>query len=369
MEIVTVEGAEPVAIHSPIPTPHHWKVDVKKLLDMNCRLGVIEPVSADMPVSWCSRMLTTPKKNGTPRIVVDLQALNAVSKRYTHHTPSPWNLACSIPVGMLKSILDVWNAYHSVLLSRKSRDKTTFLTDLGGRYRYLRAPQGWVGSGNAFTKRYDEITVGVNEVARCVDDSCLWAPTVVASFWLVVNYIDVCARNGIIFSPEKFLFAQDAVDFAGYAITLDSVKPTMKILTAIKDFPTPTSLKGIRGWFGIIAFVSFAYSLSAVMLPFRDLLTSKKKFYWDNSLDDLFAKTKSYVVDKVVNGVKMFTTTRRTLLATDWSKSGVGFFLLQKYCECTDLTKAPRCGPGHWQMVFSGSRFLKDPESRYSPVK
>ena len=51
MEIVTIEGAEPVAIHSPIPTPHHWKEDVKKLLDMNCRLGVIELVSADMPVS------------------------------------------------------------------------------------------------------------------------------------------------------------------------------------------------------------------------------------------------------------------------------------------------------------------------------
>ncbi len=368
MTIVTVEGAEPVAVHSPIPTAHHWKKEVKELLDQNCSLGVIEPVPAGIPTTWCSRMLTTPKKNGTPRIVVDLQPLNAVSKRDTHHTPSPWNLACSIPKGMKKSILDVWNGFHLIPLSLESRDKTTFISEWG-RYRYLRAPQGWTGSGDAFTKRFDDITTGMKAVARCIDDSCLWASTVAASFWLVVNYIDVCARNGIIFNPEKFVFGEDVVDFAGYTVTLDSIKPTVKMLKAIQEFPTPTSIKGIRGWFGIIAFVSFAYSLSPVMLPFRELLASKKKFHWDSTLEELFVKTKSYVVDKVVNGVKMFEVIRQTCLATDWSKSGLGFFLLQKHCDCVDLSKAPRCGPGHWQMVFAGSRFLKDPETRYSPVE
>ena len=65
----------------------------------------------------------------------------------------------------------------------------------------------------------------------------------------------------------------------------------------------------------------------------------------------------------------MFDTLHHTCLATDWSKSGIGFFLLQKHCKCTELSKAPRCGPGHWQMVFAGSRFLKDPETRYSPIE
>ena len=65
----------------------------------------------------------------------------------------------------------------------------------------------------------------------------------------------------------------------------------------------------------------------------------------------------------------MFEANRHTCLATDWSKTGLGFFLLQKYCTCTDLSKAPRCGPGHWRMVFAGSRFCKDPETRYSPVE
>ena len=269
---------------------------------------------------------------------------------------------------MKKSILDASNGYHSIRLAEESKDKTTFITEWG-RYRFRRAPQGWTGSGDAFTKRFDDITIGIKDVVRCIDDSLLWALTVAASFWSVVNYIDTCARNGVIFTPEKFLFGEDNVDFAGYAITLDSIKPTSKMLKAIEEFPTPTSIKGIRGWFGIVTFVSFAYALSAAMLPFRELLNSKKKFHWDSTLDELFVKTKEFIVEKVIDGVKMFDVVRATCLATDWSKTGIGFFLLQKYCECVDLSKAPQCGPGHWQMVFAGSRFLKDPETRYAPIE
>ena len=141
------------------------------------------------------------------------------------------------------------------------------------------------------------------------------------------------------------------------------------MLKVIEEFPTPNSIKGIRCWFGLVTFVLCAKSLSAAMLPFRELLATKKRFHWDSVLDEIFTKTKSFIVGKVVEGVKMFDILRHTCLATDWCKSGIGFFLLQKHCECVDLSKAPRCGPGHWQMVFAGSRFLKDPETRYSPIE
>ena len=101
------------------------------------------------------------------------------------------------------------------------------------------------------------------------------------------------------------------------------------------------------------------------MYHFRELLGKKNKFYWDSTLDDRFAKTKKYVIEKVVEGVKIFEIGRSTCIATDWPKSGLGFLLLQKHCDCTVLRKAPVCGPGYWQLTFAGSRFLKDPETRY----
>ena len=368
LKIVTEPGATPVACHSPIPTPHHWKRKMNALLDNYCRLLVMQPVPAGTKTTWCSKMFATTKANGDLRLVVDLQELNAVSKRETHHTPTPWNLVSSIPKGVKKSVLDAKDGYHSIPLDPASRHKTTFITE-SGRYWYLRAPQGYIGSGDAYTKRFDDITIDVEDKVRCIDDSLLWKPNVEQSFWHVVKYIDICGRNGIIFNPPKFVFAANTVDFAGFTVTPDSIKPTVKITKAIEDFPVPTSITGIRAWFGIINQVAYAFAQSKVMAPFRDLLQKNKKFYWDSTLEELFVNSKKDIVKMIVEGVKMFEIGRETCLATDWSKSGIGFFLLQKQCHCTSTEKAPLCGPGHWKLIFAGSRFLKDPETRYSPIE
>ena len=59
--------AEPVAVHTPIPVPIHWREEVKAALDKDVRLGVIEQVPVGEPVAWCHRMVICPKKNGKPR--------------------------------------------------------------------------------------------------------------------------------------------------------------------------------------------------------------------------------------------------------------------------------------------------------------
>ena len=121
----------PTAIHSPIPVPHHWKRKVKEDLNRDCKLGVIEPVSAGTATTRCSRMVVTAKQDGSPRRVFDLQNVNCVSKRETHHIPSPWNQVSSIPSNKRKTVLDAWNGYHSIPLDVQSRDKTTFITEWG----------------------------------------------------------------------------------------------------------------------------------------------------------------------------------------------------------------------------------------------
>ena len=41
LKIRVKEGAEPVALHQPIPLPHHWRQEVLDGLERDCRLGVI----------------------------------------------------------------------------------------------------------------------------------------------------------------------------------------------------------------------------------------------------------------------------------------------------------------------------------------
>ena len=48
--------AKPVACHTPIDVPIHWRDDVKAGLDQDCKMGVIEVVPVGTPVTWCHRI-------------------------------------------------------------------------------------------------------------------------------------------------------------------------------------------------------------------------------------------------------------------------------------------------------------------------
>lgn len=359
-------GTTPSAIHVPGPVPIHFQAEVKKGLDRDVALGVLEKVPVNTPVEWLHRMVITPKKDGSPRRTVDLQALNRASVRQTHHTASPFHTAASIPTDVKKTCLDAWNGYHSVLLDEKSRKLTSFITPWGV-YRYRTAPQGYLASGDAYTHRYDNIVRDVHDIAKCVDDVCLWSPTTEENFMKTCKYLHLCSTNGIIFNPEKFVFSKDEVDFLGFKVTKDSLKPADHMLQAIKKFPTPTDISGIRSFFGLVNQVSYAFAMTDTMTPFRDLLKPSTPFYWDEALQKLFQDAKSEIIKQIVNGVNMFDKNRITCLATDWSKSGIGYFLSQKHCTCEEIT--PSCCRDGWKLVLAGSRFTKPAESHYHPVE
>ena len=156
MKLNIEEHAEPKAYHIPVLVPLHWQDEVKEQLDQDVKLGVIQPVPVGEPVTWCHRMVVCPKKNGKPRRTVDFQALNKHATRETHHTQSPFHQARSVPSDKKKSVFDAWNGYHSVPLREEVQHLTTFITPWG-RYRYCVAPQGYIASGYAYTRRYDEI--------------------------------------------------------------------------------------------------------------------------------------------------------------------------------------------------------------------
>ena len=69
------------------------------------------------------------------------------------------------------------------------------------------------------------------------------------------------------------------------------------------------------------------------MAPFRELLRPSAEFYWDEKLQELFEEVREEVDQKVEAGVKMLDMDR----ITDWLKEGVGFFMLQKYCNCQGI--------------------------------
>ena len=103
------------------------------------------------------------------------------------------------------------------------------------------------------------------------------------------------------------------------------------------------------------------------MEPFRELLKSGSKFEWSTELDHAFQASKTTIVKEIVEGVKIFEKSRITCLATDCSKQGIGFWLLQKHCACPGMK--PFCCHSGWKVTLVGSRFTHSAESRYAPLE
>ena len=109
------------------------------------------------------------------------------------------------------------------------------------------------------------------------------------------------------------------------------------------------------------------YSVSQLLQPFRDVIKPNGKFYWDNTLKQLFGKSKSQIFAAVTDWVKSFDP-KLTCLQTDWSKDSIGYLLLQQHCDCKS-GKIPTCCTTGWNLTFAGSRFTNPAESRYSPTE
>ena len=358
--------ATPVARHKPIPVPLHWQDDVKAGLDQDVNLGVIEPVPVGEPVTWCHHMVVCARKSGKPRRTVDLQSLNAHATRETHHTQSPFHQVRSVPHSKKKTVFDCWNGYHSIPLHEDDRHLTTFITPWG-RYRYKTAPQGYIASGDAYSRRFDEIVSHIPNMTKCIDDTLLWSDTLQDSFYQAVEWLDICGRHGITLNPDKFKFGCYTVEFAGFEITQNSVRPCKQYLDAIKHFPTPPNITDMRSWFGLVNQISYAFASTNRMLPFRQLLQPSTPFKWTDDLNKLFEESKQVIINEIEEGVRIFDKAKTTCLATDWSKSGIGFWLFQKHCQCP--ADIPFCCPTGWKISLVGSRFTHTAESRYAPIE
>ena len=311
-------------------------------------------------------MVITRKHDGSPRRTVDLSPLNKFCRRETFAMETPFHLARRIPKDTWKTVMDAWNGYHSVPLRQSDRHLTTFITPFG-RWRYTRAPQGFLSSGDGYNRRFDAVLSTFERKERCVDDTIHYDSDLEQHWWRTIDLLTRVGRAGIVLNPDKFQFAEKSVDFAGFRVSDTTIEPLPKYLDAIRDFPSPSSTTDIRSWFGLVNQVANYAQLRDIIAPFKPFLSPRYKFSWSPDLEEAFQKSKEAIVEAIRQGVEIFDTKKRTCLRPDWSKRGIGYFLLQQHCRCS--SGLPDCCPGGWQITLAGSRFLSSAEQRYAAIE
>ena len=132
------------------------------------------------------------------------------------------------------------------------------------------------------------------------------------------------------------MFGKKELEFIGFHLSEDGFAPAPAIVhvQSIREFPRPLNISGVQAWFGLLEQVSFAREMGA----FRDLLSSKEEFSWNETLQREFEAGRQTIADKVEEGVKLFQVGRPTALVTDWSKESLRYVLLQKQCSCSELS-------------------------------
>ena len=84
-------------------------------------------------------------------------------------------------------------------------------------------------------------------------------------------------------------------------------------------------------------------------------------------MNQAFIESKETIIDAIRSGVQIFDLGKLTCLRPDWSKQGLGYFLMQKHCNCN--SRLPDCCTTGWKVTLAGSRFLNGAEKNYAAIE
>ena len=164
-----------------------------------------------------------------------------------------------------------------------------------------------------------------------------------------------CQKLNITLSKKKFQIGKQ-IQFSGYLVGEDGVKPDPDRIKAITNFPTPTNLTGVRSFLGLAQQLSFFIpDFSHAITAIRQLHGKEKVFQWLPEHNQQFAGLKTILTANLLTG--HFDPTKHVTLLTDASRHhGMGFAL----CQEVNRNKA---------IITCGSKSFTPAQQRYATIE
>ena len=352
----------PRAVHTAAPVPVQVLSDLKR----NEALGVIERIPYGEPVSWCHHTVLTKKHNGTPRRTVDLSLLNKHCKRETFLTESPFHLARRVPKGTWETVSDVWNGYHSVPLRQSDRHLTTFITPFG-RWRYTRAPQCFLSSGDGYNRRFDAILYDFERKERCVDDNIQYDTDLQTQWWRTIDFL---IRVGQ--AAESSSMQRNSISRGEWLTSQGSAYPT-KPSSPCQNTWTP-SATFLRQHLPR----TFAAGL-ALLIRLRTMHNCATLWHHSSHFSAQGADSNGHPnLKEPSKHLKSLSSQRSAMVSkssTQRNEPAYAQIGLVKasgtscHRNIVRVTRLPDWCTDGWRVTLAGSRFLTSAEQRYAPIE
>ena len=244
------EGATP---HSQryYPMPRIHKETLKKEIKRLCKLGVLERVQES---EWGSPTFIIPKKNGTVRFISDFRKLNTKLKRKPYPLPRISDTLQNLEGFTFASSLDLNMGYYHIELSEEASDMCTIITEWG-KFRYRRLPMGVAGSPDIFQAKINQLLGDIEAIKAYLDDVlAIGKGTFEEHLETLEEVFKRCKDKNLKLNANKCFFAVQEIEYLGYIITKEGIRPDPKKVEAIKQMKRPTTVTKVRRLVGMVQY-------------------------------------------------------------------------------------------------------------------
>ena len=107
---------------------------------------------------------------------------------------------------------------------------------------------------------------------------------------------------GLKINAEKSAFFAPEIEYLGYLLTKDGIKPVPNKVQAVLDLQPPTTLKQLRSLLGMVQFYRDMWQKrSHILAPLTDLVgEGKKKLAWTNKHQKAFNEMKAVMSKETI---------------------------------------------------------------------
>ena len=320
----------------PYPASENCKELIDKEISKLVKMGILDYAKG----SHVSPMMLLKKKDsGTYRLVSDFRHLN--SRISPLHSCTPLLREALQVIGasnaQIFTTIDVKHAFYSLKVDPSSKKYLTIAPYASSRtLQYQRLPQGLNISPTEWNDKITEILQKIPNHTKfslnIADDVILYSETPEKHLHHIDQILKLFAENGLRLSVPKCRFFRTTVNYMGHIIKVHKGRPSMtpqksKIEAIVKMTP-PKTVRQLKGYIGMVAYLScYINRLQILLTPMHALTRKNTPFIWTPEIQANFEEIKSLLVNAPL--LSLPTKDGKFILYVDSSKKGTGSTLVQ----------------------------------------